>query len=130
MEEKLKELLKTSQAVNIEQGYSVKSIKYVDIEKNIVQENLRKAQLENDALDEVNKGDAQDREQRKQFAEKIFTFVCLYMMGVLFILLSIGAQWIDFYLSDQVVITLVSTTTANIIGILLIVVHYLFRKKK
>lgn len=130
MEEKLKELLKTSRAVNIEQGYSVKSIKYVDIEKNIVQENLRKAQLENDALDEVNKGDAQDREQRKQFAEKIFTFVCLYMMGVLFILLSIGAQWIDFYLSDQVVITLVSTTTANIIGILLIVVHYLFRKKK
>lgn len=131
MENKLKEFLeKTAREVKVEQDFNVKSTKYIDIEKDIAQENLRKAQLENDALDEVNKGDAQDREQRKQFAEMIFTFVCLYMGAVIFILLLSGAQWVDFRLSDQVVITLITTTTANIIGILLIVVHYLFRKKK
>lgn len=131
MEDKLKELLqRTVREVKIEQNYNVKSGKYLDIEKDIAQQNLRKAQLENDALDEVNKGDAQDREQRKQFAEKIFSFVCTYMMMVVIILLVTGAQWVDFRLSDQVIITLITTTTANIIGILLIVVHYLFRKKK
>lgn len=131
MEEKLKELLqRTVREVKIEQNYNVKTGKYLDIEKDIAKQNLRKAQLENDALDEVNKGDAQDREQRKQFAEKIFSFVCAYMMMIVFILLVTGAQWVDFCLSDQVIITLITTTTANIIGILLIVVYYLFRKKK
>lgn len=131
MENRLKDFLeKTAREVGVEQNYNVKPIKYFDIEKDIAQENLRKAQLENDALDEVNKGDAQDREQRKQFAEKIFSFVCMYMGAVMFVLLSSGAQWVDFHLSDQVIITLITTTTANIIGVLLIVVHYLFRKKK
>lgn len=131
MEDKLKELLQnTVQKVNIEQDYNVKPTEYLGVEKYLAQEKLRKAQLENDALDEVNKGDAQDREQRKQFAEKIFSFVCMYMGAVMFVLLSSGAQWVDFHLSDQVIITLITTTTANIIGVLLIVVHYLFRKKK
>lgn len=131
MDSKLKEFLeRTAPRVGIEENFNIQSNKYIDIEKDIAQENLRKAQLENDALDEVNKGEVQDREQRKQFAEMIFTFVSLYMGAVIFILLSSGARWVDFHLSDQVIITLITTTTANIIGILLIVVHYLFRKKK
>lgn len=131
MDSKLKEFLeRTDPRVGIEENFNIQSNKYIDIEKYIAQENLRKAQLENDALDEVNKGEVQDREQRKQFAEMIFTFVSLYMGAVIFILLSSGARWVDFHLSDQVIITLITTTTANIIGILLIVVHYLFRKKK
>lgn len=101
---------------------------YDDVAKNIRQEELRKLKLDNDAKEGENIGDNQDRDQRKAFAEKIFSFVCYYMLAVFFVLFLCGCPN-SFHLSDTVLVTLLGTTTANVIGILIIVVTYLFSRK-
>lgn len=78
------------------------------------------------SLDLKNK--AQDIELRRKYAEQIFTFVSLYMFAVFFIIILSGSPS-SFKISDAVLITLLGTTTANVIGVLVIVAKYLFPKK-
>ena len=59
----------------------------------------------------------QDRAQRKVYADNLFTFLCFYMILVFFILYKSGSLYNSFELSDSVIIALITTTTANIIGI-------------
>lgn len=101
-----------------------------DVENELRKERLREAKLKNDAQEEENKGDSQDRDQRKDFAERIFSFTLIYMFLVFVILFISGTTTINFYLSDNVLITLLGTTTANVIGILIIVVTYLFSRNR
>lgn len=108
---------------------TVKHKNYDDVEERIRKEELRKLELQNESLEGENKGDAQDREQRKDFADRIFSFVCNYMIFVC-IVLFLKAITPQFYLSDNIIITLLGTTTANVIGILIIVVTYLFSRKR
>ena len=61
-----------------------------------------------------------DRKARKIFSVGIFIFVILYMTGV-FILLVFERD-----LSEKVLIALLSTATANVIGLLMGVVRYIF----
>ncbi len=114
-------------SANLTEKSTVKKDDYDDVAKNIQQEELRRLKLDNDAKEGENIGDNQDRDQRKMFAEKIFSFVCLYMFAVFFILFLCGSPG-SFKLSDTVLITLLGTTTANVIGILIIVVKYLFSR--
>lgn len=72
----------------------------------------------------------QDRVQRKQFADRIFTFVKWYMISISIMLLLNGYKYVAFSLSDSVLITLLSTTTANVIALFAFVAKYLFRTKK
>ena len=102
---------------------------YRQIQFQIAQEEFRERKLKNDILEGENAGDSQDRTQRKKFAEKIFNFVSIYMYLVFFVLILSGCEN-KFYLSDSVLITLLGTTTANVIGVLIIVVTYLFSRKK
>lgn len=108
---------------------SINDHKYDSIEENIRKQELRKLELENAAREGENAGDDQDRQQRKEFADKIFDFVRNYMLFVCVVLFLKGITS-QFYLSDAVIITLLGTTTANVIGILIIVVTYLFSRKK
>lgn len=107
----------------------VKDEDYKSIEKRKLEAETRRLELENQSLEGDNIGDSQDRKQRKEFAEKIFSFVCLYMFSVFLILFLCGSPS-NFKLSDTVLITLLGTTTANVIGILIIVVKYLFSRNK
>ncbi|WP_302977121.1 hypothetical protein [Paraprevotella clara] len=70
----------------------------------------------------------QDREQRKIFSYVIFGFMCIYM------LISLALVFLDGYgiifLSDKVLITLLTTSLANVIGIFNFVAKYLFHPKK
>lgn len=76
------------------------------------------------------KGKKQDREQRKDFAERIFSFLVFYMATVgVFVLLS-GVALNIFHLSDTVLVTMLGTTTANVIGIFIVVAKYLFPQHK
>ena len=77
--------------------------------------------------DEHIKALRQDREQRKKFAEDVFTVIVIYIAVVMFILIAYGLSML--YFSDAVLITLLSTTTANILSLLVIVFNYLFPKK-
>lgn len=103
--------------------------KYDNFEIQLKEEELRKARLLNEALEGENKSDTQDRGQRKGFAISVFALVSLYLASVLAVLFIQGFSK-SFYLSDSVLITLLGTTTANVISILVIVVTYLFSRKK
>lgn len=113
----------TDASVDVDKGYN-------NVHVELAKEQLREAQLKNEALAEENRGDSQDRDQRKEFAERIFSFVSIYMLFVFLILFLSGTETTNFKLSDNVLITLLGTTTANVIGILIIVVTYLFSRKK
>lgn len=102
---------------------------YKDLDSEIKKEKVKEYRLKNKALEGENQGDAQDREQRKYFAEKIFNFVSNYMIFVC-MMLFLKAITPRFFLSDSVLMTLLGTTTANVIGILIIVVTYLFSRKR
>lgn len=124
MEDIKKSLGEISDApVNVKDEYKSVSI---ELEK----ERLRKLKLENDAIEGSNLGDTQDRDQRKDFAEKIYNFAAVYMVFVFLMLFLSGCVNNGFQLSDSVLVTLLRTTTANVIGILAIVVTYLFSRKR
>jgi uncharacterized membrane protein len=91
----------------------------VERERELVELNLRKEFL---------KGNEQDREERKKFANKIFILLNCFLAVTVFIVIAAGfSKCIGFELSDTALITLLTTTTANIIGIFLFVVKYIFK---
>lgn len=96
-----------------------------DLEKQyldkIQQENLRARQLNNDKLEN-------DNEARKRFGDWIFTIVVIWLFFVLLILVSVGNGTFKF--DNSVLITMLTTTSVNIIGLLLVVARYLFNEKK
>lgn len=71
------------------------------------------------------KGEKQDREQRLTFANRIFIFLCIYMFVCLVILILVGCGTLS--IDTSVMVALLSTTTANVIGIFAFVVRYLFK---
>ena len=71
----------------------------------------------------------QDRLERKKYAARVFNFLVLFTFTVLLIVVLNGlSNWICFYLSDSVLITLITTSLATIVGIFLIVMRYLFKQ--
>lgn len=66
----------------------------------------------------------QDREQRKPFSVVLFVFMCVYMLVAILIVVCCGLEWLK--LSDKVLITMLTTTLANIIGIFSFVAKYLY----
>lgn len=90
----------------------------------------RKREAEARHLEIQNESDTQDRDQRKDFAERVYYFACVYMVFVFLILFLSGSTGVNFKLNDSVLITLLRTTTANVIGVFAIVVTYLFSRKK
>ena len=78
-------------------------------------------------LDEEIKDLQQDREQRKVLSYALFGFMCFYMLIALTIVFCCGFSWM--YLSDKVLITLMTTTLADVIGIFGFVAKYLYHNK-
>lgn len=70
----------------------------------------------------------QDRQQRKIFGYCIFGFLCLYMVSVIVAVFLYGFGLM--YLSDTVLVTLLTTTLVEVIGIFNFVVKYLFPQGK
>ncbi len=69
-------------------------------------------------------GKKQDRRQRGIFSICIFSFVCIYVIAVLVIVILCGASVL--ILDTTVLVTILTTNTANVIGIFVIVAKYLF----
>lgn len=82
--------------------------------------------IENKLRAEELKQREQDREQRKSYALYAFWFLVGYMALVFIILLLSGFRSSGFNLKDGVLIALITTTTANVIGIFAFVMKYLF----
>ncbi len=68
----------------------------------------------------------QENQLRLRFAFVLFVLVLLWLLAVLGVLIWQGLLTTERRLSDPVLIALLSTTTANVLGLLLAVTRYLF----
>jgi hypothetical protein len=100
-------------------------------------------ELEIERKSHENFGIAQDIDERKRYAQKSFTLVSAWVLGVFLILMFqgflsepiiISTQYISldlkFSLPDSVILAVVGGTTVSIISIFLAVVNYLFPKRE
>ncbi len=74
------------------------------------------------------KGRKQDRKERKKYAKHIFRFIWFWCTAILLIMVFVGKGCLKF--ETSVVITLITTTTANILALFVIVANYLFFRPK
>ncbi len=76
----------------------------------------------------------QDTKLRGRFTRRIFVLIVVWLVVVLVILLFEGfhatVRAHNFQLSDNVLLALIGSTTANVLGVFIIVVHYLFPETK
>lgn len=79
-----------------------------------------------DQEQEILRDSKQNREQRKEYANKIFWLVCAWL-AVLTILVGMTGCG-SLCLSDTVLVTLIGSASVNIIGLMVIVASYLFPK--
>ena len=95
-------------------------VTYDDIEKGIkhIELEYKREELESRK---------QDRKQRGHFSIWIFGFMGVYMLSILVVLILSGCGIL--ILNDTVLISLLTTTTADVIGIFIIVAKYLFHKQ-
>jgi len=91
----------------------------IEKEKSLVELHLRKEELE---------GKKQDRIQRKGYADKIFILLCVYLSAVMVLLYFNGFKLTT--LEGSVLIAIVTTSAANVIGIFVLVAKYLFHTKE
>lgn len=92
-------------------------------------EKIRQEQIKTSMQKEELAGKKEDRKLRAKWAERIYGFVSLYMLAIFFILFLCGLP-LNFSLSDNVLIVLLGTTTANVIGIFMVVATYYFYRTK
>lgn len=93
-----------------------------DITRNDIDRELDRVELENRG--EELEGKRQDRKQRGKFSIWIFVFMGAYMLSVVVVLILSGAEVL--HLSDGVLISMMTTTTADVIGVFIVVAKYLF----
>ncbi|MDR1022592.1 MAG: hypothetical protein LBL94_04900 [Prevotellaceae bacterium] len=74
---------------------------------------------------EILEGSRQDRLERKRFAQNIFWLLVAFLSVTMAIVALSG--FCVLRLSDTVMVTLLATTTADVIGIFIFVVKYLFK---
>jgi hypothetical protein len=67
--------------------------------------------------------------QRKSYATAVFKLLCIWLATMFVILLLQGFKCFDFSLTDNVLLALIGGTTANVFGLFLVVMNYLFPKK-
>jgi hypothetical protein len=102
----------TKEIINLPLEESIIDIRDIDAE-------FRREQLESNR---------QDRKERKKYAIYIFYFLCFFLSITLAIVILTALDL--FVLSDAILITLLTTTSADIIGIFIIVVKYLFKANR
>jgi hypothetical protein len=81
-------------------------------------------------LNEENLADRRSaRTQREKYARRIFVLVCVWIILIFVLLLCQGFGDVIRYkpLSDKVLIALITSTTVNVIGTLIIVLKYIFK---
>lgn len=93
---------------------------------------VKRLQQEVDRLDAENKDLKQNIALRKRYAEVALAFWMLWLFFVLFIVAIAGfgriLSW-EFQLPETVLLALVATLTANVIGLVVVVARYLFPRQ-
>lgn len=71
---------------------------------------------------------SQDTKYRSLFSDWVIIYISLYTIFVILILVGVGQRWL--IIEASVLVTLLGTTTANILGLAYIILHGLFDKDK
>jgi uncharacterized membrane protein (DUF485 family) len=89
-----------------------------------------KADLEKVRYGAQTEGQKQDIKERKKYARLFFYLSCAWLVAIVAIIMLQGfgySFWgAPFKLSDSIVLAMIGSTTANVLGILYIVAKYLF----
>jgi len=109
-----------------EEGSVFGSVEEIKLKQ--LQQELKRKELDNLVHAEYLENLVQDRKERKEFANKLYWFLLVFITCVMILVFVSGNKCLEFELSDTVLITLLTTTTANIIGIFIFVVRYLFQR--
>jgi hypothetical protein len=91
-----------------------------------------KADLEQKRYGTQTSGLTQDIAERKKYAGFFFGLSCAWLVAIMTIVMlqGFGSFWKQpFKLSDSIVLTMIGSTTVNVLGILYIVANYLFPKR-
>ena len=88
-----------------------------------------KLELENRRLEDENDRLRDIHQLRKEYIPKLFIFTCLWLGAVVLVVFMVAQASKTFYLSDNVLIALITSTTVNVIGIFLIAARWLFPAK-
>lgn len=119
--------------MNILDLNEIKSKEAVDAEKpdkqtteEIASFDIASFDAESRRLD--NQGKKQDIAAREKYASYIFILICVWLTAMLIvvILAGFGKKYGWFVLGDYVLISLITTTTASVVGVFVIVANYLF----
>lgn len=97
--------------------------KVFDIESKSVE--IQKLNVELEMLREKVRDSRLSRKQRKDYADKVFKLLTLWMFFVGAIVIGKSCRSYD-GLSDPVLMTLMGTTTATVVGLFTVVLMYLF----
>lgn len=118
--------LQNSQASSVDSDAASKE-EEAELKEGRIHE-LEKAALELQLLKAQIKKFEDDNEGRREFSRNIFAVTVVWMFLVLMVVfLCASGRW---HLSDSVLIALITTTTATVIGIFIIVANYLFNRDK
>lgn len=95
--------------------------------------------LRNQKLEEELADLRSDRDFRKEYAPKIYELIWIWLLSVVALVILDGVtvsggintlgKSIGFELSDSVVLALIGGTTASVIGLLVIVITYIFPRR-
>lgn len=111
----------------------LKELSYLspDSEKQTMQDlgsyHLSKMSLDDAHSKEDLRNKQEKREMRKRYAKLTFLLTCFWLATALLIVLLTGWHVWGFSLTQAELITLLSTTTANILGVLIIVMAYIYK---
>lgn len=83
----------------------------------------RREQIIREKNDEIQRH-REEHGLRKRYVSNVFFLICAFLFLVLAIVVFTGIGWLR--LSDTVIVTLLTTTSASVIGILLIAFKWLF----
>ena len=90
---------------------------------------IEKRDIEEDRRQEMLKGLVQDREQRKTYSTRLFSLICVWIGLILLIVFLHGCEDVPFRLTQMELVTLIGSTTINVLGLFAIVARYLFPKR-
>ncbi|GAB2190648.1 hypothetical protein MAH1_22560 [Sessilibacter sp. MAH1] len=76
------------------------------------------------------KHERDEHQERIKYANKIYRLSVIWLAVVILMVIANGIDIIPFSLDNSVVITLLTTTTATVLGLFISVLNYLFYRKK
>lgn len=83
--------------------------------------------LERRRQEAVVAGIIQDNDLKKEYSKKLYWAMMCWLVAIILVVLLQGFELWGFHLSGPAIVTLVGTTTANTIGLFVIVTKYIFR---